>query len=176
MNEPTHRWAATLQEGEEISWEGRPAPRCYTFRHWKHSIFGSVFLLISVIWQYLCFEMSESYEIWWLVWLPLPFLLIGVYFSIGHLIQARLEWNDVYYAVTDRRLLVQRGQIRSMDLAEITYFKMQKKGEELGTFMVHKGEDMKLILHCIEHPQKLFKLLEDAMGEKACPKSADTPE
>ena len=95
---------------------------------------------------------------------------------MGHLIQARLEWNNVYYAVTDRRLLVKRGQMKSMELSEITYFKMLEKGEELGTFIVHKGEEMKLLLHCIEHPQRLFKLLEDAMGEKARPEPGGTSE
>lgn len=167
MNDSIARWDAVLEQGEEIRWEGRPAPRCYTFRHWKHSIFGLIFLLISAIWQFLGVEMAASYEVWWLSWLPLPFLLVGVYFSIGHLIQARLEWNNVYYAVTGHRLLVQRGQIKSMELAEITYFKMLEKGEELGTFIVHQGEEMKLFLHCIEHPQKLFKLLEEGMGDKA---------
>ena len=176
MNDSTDRWGGVLEQGEKVRWEGRPAPRCYTFRHWKHSIFGLVFLLISVIWQFLGVKMAASYDIWWLAWLPVPFLFIGLYFSVGHLIQARLEWNNVYYAVTDRRLLVQRGQVKSMALAEITYFKMEEKGEELGTFLVHKGEEMKLILHCIEHPQKLFKLLEDAMGEKARPESVDAPE
>jgi hypothetical protein len=176
MTDSMKRWVECLEPGEKVCWEGRPAPRCYTFRHWKHSIFGAVFLLITVIWQYLGIKMSSSYEIWWLAWLPLPFLLVGVYFTVGHLIQARLEWNSVYYAVTDRRLLVQRGRIRDIALADITYFKMQSKGEELGTFLVHKGEEMKLLLHCIEHPQKLFKLLEDAMGDKAKPHSSNAPE
>ncbi len=101
-----------LDNNEEVCWEGRPAPRCYTFRHWRHSIFGLVFLVICCYWQFLGFEMAETYESILLAWLPLPFLLLGLYLSIGHLLQARLEWNRVYYAITDRRLLIQRGLLK----------------------------------------------------------------
>jgi hypothetical protein len=174
------RWQAELAETEEILWEGRPAPRCYTFRHWRHSIVGFIFLVICSYWQVLGLEMAETYELPWLVWLPLPFVLIGLYFSVGHLLQARLEWNGVFYAVSDRRLLVQRGlrqrQSQSLDLSEITYFSLHRQGDELGTLYVHKGLEKKLILHCIEHPQLVTNLLEEAMGDKAHPPQPEKPE
>ena len=76
--------------------------------------------------------MSETYESTWLAWLPLPFLLLGLYLAIGHLLQARLEWSRVYYAITNRRLLVQRGLLKpcieSLGLSEITYFSLHRQG------------------------------------------------
>jgi hypothetical protein len=160
-----------LDNNEEVCWEGRPAPRCYTFRHWRHSIFGLVFLVICCYWQFLGFEMAETYESILLAWLPLPFLLLGLYLSIGHLLQARLEWNRVYYAITDRRLLIQRGllklRIESLGLSEITYFSLHRQGEHLGTLRVYKGKEKQLTLHCIEHPRQATALLETAMGDKA---------
>ncbi len=165
------RQELVLDDNEEVRWEGRPAPRCYTFRHWRHSIFGLVFLAICSYWQFLGFEMAETYESIWLAWLPLPFLLLGLYLAIGHLLLARLEWNRVYYAITDRRLLVQRGllkpHIESLGLSEITYFSLHRQGEQLGTLRVHKGKEKQLTLHCIEHPRQATALLETAMGDKA---------
>ena len=158
----------TLNNDEEIRWEGRPAPRCYTFRHWRHSIFGLVLLAICSYWQILGFEMAELYESIWLAWLPLPFLLLGLYLAIGHLLQARFEWNHLYYAITDSRLLVQRGllkqRIESLSLSEITYFSLHRQGEQLGTLRVHKGQEKPLTLHCIEHPRRATDLLEEVIG------------
>jgi hypothetical protein len=165
-----------LDVGEEVCWEGRPAPRCYTFRHWKHSIFGFIFLAICTYWQVLGFSLSDEYEIPWLVWLPLPFVFLGLYFSIGHLLQARLEWNRVYYAITDRRLLSQRGLWRlhtdEMKLEEVTYFSLHHQGEELGTLRVYQGKEKQLVLHCLEHPRKATDLLEKAIEPVTTPVGA----
>lgn len=164
------RWDHALAAGEEIRWEGRPAPRCYTFRHWRHSVFGLIFLAICSYWQALGVEMSKEYELPWLVWLPVPFVLMGLYLAFGHLFQARLEWEHVYYAITDRRLLVKCGllqrRIESLELSEITYFSLLPHGEQLGTLRVHGGDDRVLRLHCIEHPRQATDLLEEAMGDK----------
>lgn len=166
-----------LEVGEEVRWEGRPAPRCYTFRHWRHSIFGFVFLAICSYWQFLGSSVAEEYEMPWLVWVPMPFVLLGIYFSVGHLIQSRLEWGHVYYAITDRRLLAQRGLFRlkndSLELKEITYFSLHRQGEELGTLRVHKGDEKQLVLHCLEHPRRATDLLEKVL--KAGQAEVETP-
>jgi hypothetical protein len=160
-----------LAVGEKIRWEGRPAPRCYTFRHWRHSVFGLIFVVICSYWQVLGIEMSKDYDLIWLAWLPTPFLFLGLFLAIGHLFQARLEWDHVYYAITDRRLLVKRGlfkrRIESLELSEITYFRLLRQGEQLGTLRVHKGKEKLLTLHCLEHPRQATDLLEEAMGDKA---------
>ena len=157
-----------LSEGEELRWEGRPAPRCYTFRNWRQSLFGAVFLVFCSVWQGLSLGMARTSEMAWLAWLPWPFLLYGFYLAFGHLLHARLEWDRVHYVITDRRLLVQRGLLKacveSMALGEITYFRLDRHAEELGTLQVHQGREKKLILHCIEHPRRATDLLEAAMG------------
>ena len=156
-----------LEAGEEVCWDGRPAPRCYTFRHWRHSIFGCVFLAICTFWQVLGTSMADEYALPWLVWLPMPFVLLGIYLSLGHLLQARLEWNRVYYAITNRRLLTQRGLLRlhtdELALTDITYFRLHRQGGELGTLFVYKGKEKQLILHCLEHPRRATDLLEEVL-------------
>jgi hypothetical protein len=159
-----------LTSGEVVRWEGRPAPRCYTFRHWRHSLFGCFFLALAGFWQYQGVEMASAYALPWLAWLPLPFVLLGVYFSAGHLVQARLEWNHVLYLITDRRLMVQRGlsasTITAMDLSAITYFSLHRHGDQLATLRVHQGQARRLVLHCLEHPQLAAALLEEAIKGK----------
>lgn len=156
-------------DGETLRWEARPAPRCYTFRHWRHSVFGLIFLVICGCWQVLGLSMAETYAVPWLSWLPVPFVLIGVYFFVGHLVQARLEWNHVYYAITDRRVIAQRGLTRRrqqfIELSDVTYFKLHRQSPQLGTLRVHKGREQSLVLHCIEHPQRATDLLEEAIRQ-----------
>jgi hypothetical protein len=156
---------------EELCWEGRPAPRCYTFRNWRHSFFGLVLIPVCSYWQYSGIDFAEEYEIFWLAWLPLPFLLVALYLTLGHFLQARLEWNHVYYAITDRRLMIQRGlltrRIESLELQDIAYFCLTPHGKQLGTLRIHKGEEKLLTLHCVEHPRQATDLLEKAMGDKA---------
>ena len=167
-----------LDPDEELRWEGRPAPRCYTFRHWRHSVFGFLVLVLCGYWQALGFTMATEYELPWLVWLPTPFLLFALHLAIGHLLQARLEWNHVYYVITDRRLLAQRGILKqlteSLQLAEITYFSLHQHGEQLGTLRVHKGKEKQLVLHCIEYPRRATDLLEAAM-DKGQSSDGDNP-
>ena len=156
-----------LENGETLRWEARPAPRCYTFRHWRHSVFGLIFLIICSCWLVLGFSMAEAYAVKWLAWLPLPFVLAGLYFFVGHLIQARLEWNHVYYAITDRRVITQRGLTRRrrqfIELSDVTYFSLHRQSAQLGTLRVHKGKERYLVLHCIEHPRRATDLLEEAI-------------
>ena len=156
-----------FENGETLRWEARPAPRCYTFRHWRHSIFGLIFLVLCSCWQVLGFSMAETYALWWLAWLPLPFVLAGLYFFVGHLVQARLEWNHVYYAITDQRVIAQRGLTRRrqqcIELSDVTYFRLHRQSAQLGTLRVHKGQERHLVLHCIEHPRRATDLLEQAI-------------
>jgi hypothetical protein len=172
------RWKNILELDEPLCWEGRPAPRCYVFRNWIHSFFGLVLLLVTAFWQESGIEMAAEYQSIWLAWLPLPFLLLALYLTFGHIILSRFEWNRVYYAVTDRRLLIQRGlfQLRviSVALEDVTYFRLQPHGKALGSFKIYsQGEARSLSFLCVEYPQKVVDLLEAAMGDKTQPLSSE---
>lgn len=160
-------WSAQLEAGEVVCWEGRPAPRCYVFRHWRRSVLGLLLLLLSTWWQAVAYQLGHFFGWLWLAWVPLPFVLLGFYFAIGHLLLSRLDWEHVFYALTDRRLLVQRGLFRrrvaSLLLNEIDHFQLCVLGEHLGTLRVVGGKPVRsLLLCCIEHPHQVTDRL-DAM-------------
>ncbi len=162
-------WDGYLQSGETIRWEGRPAPRCFTFRNWRHSLFGILLLLLAVYWQIIGYQLSLSYDSPLISWIPFPFLLAGLYLAVGHLVLARLEWDRVFYAATDRRLLAVGGLFRSrfqsIPLAEVNYFRIKPLGKELGTVRVHCAETpAALTFSCLEHPRRLTDLIEEAMS------------
>ncbi|NIQ96855.1 MAG: PH domain-containing protein [Desulfuromonadales bacterium] len=153
-------WSPYLEDGETVRWQGRPAPRCYTFRNWKHSLFGLALLLMSLLWLSLGLHLAPG-KLWG--WLPLPFALGGLYLSGGHLLWSRLQWEGVFYAVTDRRVIVRKSLPQSVldcPLAEIAFFQVRPFGDNLGTIRITvEGRDAPLVMPCIEYPETPAALL-----------------
>ncbi len=158
-------WSDKIGADEKIVWQGRPAPRCFTFRNWMHSLFGVVILIAAVGWMIFGLHLGREYQQAIYGWIPVPFLLAGIYLSFGHLVLARLEWEKVFYAMTDRRLIAVRGisgqRFDSIDLSEIIYFQLKPLGSELGTVRVQgRDRQQKITVCCVEYPRKLTDLLE----------------
>jgi hypothetical protein len=161
-------WKPCLEEGETLRWEGRPAPRAFTFRNWKHSVCGLLLLLLSAYWQVVGVQLAAVYRIPWLAWIPLPFLVIGLYLGFGHLLLARMEWEKVFYAVTDRRLLARRGlfrpRVETFFLSDLTSFIVRPLGSELATLRVlSAGSGSGLAFIAVEHPGRVVALLEEVL-------------
>ncbi|MEJ2698953.1 MAG: PH domain-containing protein [Desulfuromonadales bacterium] len=163
-------WEGHLGPAEVLRWEGRPAPRCFTFRNWLHSLFGFLLLFLASYWQMVGYQLSQAHHSLILALVPLPFLLAGIYLSFGHLLLARWEWENVFYAVTDRRILARRGlfrpRVEELPLAEVTGFRLKPLGENLGTLRIQGSGDppASLVLHCIEYPGQVTELFEEAVG------------
>lgn len=158
----------SLLAGETLQWEGRPAPRYYTFRQWRHALFGLVVTIICAIWTALGVQQAAELGWPWLAWVPLPFLGYALWLAGGQLLAARLEWNRVAYAITDRRIALRRGILQdrevTLPLERITWFRLEPHGEALGTLRI-RGEagDPVLVLHGIEYPRRPAELLEKAI-------------
>jgi len=164
-------WPPLLPD-ETLCWEGRPAPRCYTFRQWRHALFGLLLTPFCGFWLWMGINQSAATGWPWLSWVPLPFLGYALWLAGGQLLAARLEWNNVAYAITDRRLILRRGVLRShveaLPLARVTWFRLQPHGETLGSLRVHgEASDPVLLLHCIEYPRRPALFLEAAIKEKS---------
>lgn len=167
-------WNEHLTEGEQIVWQGKPAPRCYTFRNWPHSLFGLILLLSTGAWYSVGIHLEAQHQQAVYGWIPVPFLLAGLYLTVGHLLVARLEWESVYYAVSDQRVLLQRGLFKKEQLAlpldTIIWFALRPYSETLGSVSIRcQGDDRKLTLACLEHPRQMTDLLEAAMLRNGVP-------
>jgi len=127
-------WPPLLPE-EKLQWEGRPAPRCYTFRQWRHALFGLFLTTVCSVWLWLGVQQAAEQGWPWLVWVPLPFLGYALWLAFGQLLVARLEWAKVAYAVTDRRIIVQHGLFKpcltALELERLTWFRLQPLARSL---------------------------------------------
>jgi Bacterial PH domain len=165
-------WEPLLAADETLRWEGRPAPRCYTFRNWRHSLFGVLLFFLCLYWFSVALQLGAVYGWPWLPLVPLPLLLTGLYLGLGQLLLARLEWEHVFYAVTDRRILVRRGmggrRRQELALEQVAWFQLRPYGEELGTLRIRgREENLHLTLACIEYPRRVTALLEAALARSA---------
>nr|WP_320115479.1 hypothetical protein [uncultured Desulfuromonas sp.] len=156
-------WSVWLNEQEVVTWQGRPAPRCFVFRQWQRALFGGLILLVALWWQWVGIGLESEHQQWWWAVLPVPFVLIGLWLSVGRLLAARYEWRQVFYALTDQRLLVQcglgRARLIALPCAQLTYARVTLVGEHLGHLYVEAGT-RKLTLSCVEYPEKLYALME----------------
>jgi hypothetical protein len=162
-------WQSHLLTGESLRWQGRPAPRCWTFRNWRHSLFGMLLLPFSIWWQGVGYSLGQEYASFWPVLLPLPVLLAAIYLAFGHLLLARLEWEQVYFAITDRRILLRKGlrgqTLMALPLEQMRSFRVLPQGEVLGSVRIYPGgSEGALNLSCIEYPQGATDLLEAALA------------
>lgn len=157
-------WSWPLAEGETLLWQGRPAPRCYTFRNWKLSAAGTILFLACSFWMLLGLELveAEHYSVL-LVLITLPLVVATFFLGPGQLLLARWRWEKLFYAVTDQRVLVRDGllteQFRAFALEEISDWQQRCFGEHLASIRILRGDDAPQILACLEHPQLLMKHL-----------------
>lgn len=157
-----------LAVGETILWQGRPAPRAYTFRNWRHALFGLALTLPCLLWQLVGIELVAGGAPLWVAWLPLPFNLGALYLAFGQLLIARLEWEKVYYAVSDRAIYQSCGLFRprlfTLELSAVGSVRKKTLGPNLATIRIEGRDGQVLLLATIEHPELLLRTLPDVAG------------
>jgi len=174
-------WSSLLNPNEQILWQGKPAPFCYTFRNYVHAFAGLALSGLVAFWLKVSLYLDASYPHLW--WTTLPFIGIGIYLCIGQFVLARLEWRHTLYLFTDQRLILFKGifkwRMKPYNYSQVTSFSRRPVGS-LATFKIHvEGENKAVFMSCVEHPEALTTLLTDIVqrikrdnGEQARGKAA----
>lgn len=157
-----------LADGETILWQGRPAPRGYTFRNWRHALFGFALSLPCLFWLLVGIELAAAGSPAWVAWLPLPFALGSLYLAFGQLLIARLEWEKVLYTVSESTICLQRGLFRpklcTLPRAALVAVRTRRLGPNLATVRFEAEDGRSLTFCAIEHPELLLRHVPDAGG------------
>lgn len=158
-------WQDYLKPDEEIVWQGRPAPRCYTFRNWKLAAIGLILFLVSSFWLMLGWQLVEGGHSRFLILIPLPLVIIAFIVGPGQILKARFEWERIFYCLTDDKLLVQYGllksKVREIPRTEIASWQQKRYGEHLASIRIqHRAGNLFTVLHCIEQPQHFLENLD----------------
>ncbi len=156
MSQESFPW--DLEEGEIILWQGRPAPRCYTFRHWLQATIGTVLFLASSFWLMVGAQLVyyQGYS-WWLALAPFLLSVAAFFVGPGQLALARLRWEEIYYALTDQRLLVRNKLIicksTTYKMDDFKKYKQKKYGKNLLSLKLFFKDSAPVTLECLEHPE-----------------------
>lgn len=149
----------SLDEDEILLWQGRPAPRCYLFRYWRSISLSSLALglIVSVLWWFGGPGLPPSS-------LALLLLLIALCAVFGpiRLVLLRWRWESVFYAVTDRRTLVQKSfkrVPRSYPHKQLRRIVIHSYSERLASIeLLFEGFSV-VVLECLEEPDACLESL-----------------
>jgi len=163
--------AWTLEAGEGRVWQGRPAPRCYTFRRWQQTLIGSILFVASCLWLLVGWQLAaEGTVASVFLLLPAALSLFALLLGPLQLIRDRLRWERIFYAVTDRRRLLLLpggdGTPASYALDQLVRVQQKKYGKLQRSFRLHFSDGATAVVECLEHAENFSCLLPLAAQEQ----------
>ncbi|MCK4502640.1 MAG: hypothetical protein KAU22_06355 [Desulfuromonadales bacterium] len=168
MSNVNYQWS--LNDDETIRWQGRPAPRCYTFRHWLQATIGTILFIACSFWLMVGIQLVRSQGYSWLLALAPLLLAIAAFFvGPGQLILARWRWEKIFYALTDQRLLVRNrlfgGKTISYQLADYKQHKQKRFGQNLASIRLSFHGTTPVVLECLEYPENFLEHLPENVSK-----------
>jgi hypothetical protein len=161
-----NRSSCVIDIGEEgFLWQGRPAPRCYTLRHWRHALVWAIICVFAGAWQAWIWLTLSADAAWVVPFLPVPLLLAAFVLSLGRLVCARLEWEHVFYIMSNTSVWIQRGRKKRVTrylYAELNDVRLElyRNNSATGLGWVHaQFGTQKVTLECLEDAQEAYTIL-----------------
>jgi hypothetical protein len=127
-----------LRPGERVLWEGQPNVRSYSMRGaWYLIPFSLLWGGFAIFWEVTAVSSGAPLFFW--LW-GIPFVAIGLYFIFGRILVARREAARTFYAITDRRVIIQSGAFRStfteLDLRDLPASQLEEQSDGSGTIVL----------------------------------------
>lgn len=105
-----------ITEGEQILWKGKPEKGQIFHKQDIVMIPFAIFWLgFSLFWEFTAIQGGGSF--FFALW-GLPFIAVGVYLLIGRHIHTLYLRNKTFYVVTNKRLIIKKGNKIEMRMAQ----------------------------------------------------------
>lgn len=103
-----------LADGEHVAWRGKPVRSRYTTKDAKLTLSGIPVAVFMTFWMALALRIPKKGSpddlfAWIFPLFGLLFVLQALYMLVGHYLKNWLEWQNVAYAVTNKRVVARRG-------------------------------------------------------------------
>ncbi len=102
--------AAQLAEDEQVLWTGRPAAWAFVTRNWMLSVVGLFWLALTLMWTAGVAAGGLPLPFYFVV---APLLAIAGWMILGHAAWAAIELPNVQYVLTNWRVLMTYGWLRT---------------------------------------------------------------
>ena len=138
----TDAFQGLLLKGERIVWWGQPAQGLlFTSKDWFMVPFSLMFLGFSVFWESMVMTATNS-PTFMRLW-GVPFILVGLYLFVGRFVVDAWARRGITYAVTDKRVLIQRtapfAKFTAMSFDQLPSVNLIERGSGRGT--IRFGQD-----------------------------------
>ncbi len=162
MGDGSFEWS--LNDDETLLWQGRPAPRCYTFRHWLQATIGTALFVACSFWLMVGLQLIEAHGYSnWLAIAPLLLAIAAFFIGPGQILLSRLRWEKIFYALTDQHLLVRNrlffNKTIVYQLVDYKQYKQKKYGQNLRSVRISFKGKAPIVLECLEYPENLLEHL-----------------
>lgn len=113
-------WPA-VYAGENVVWRGKPLRSKYTTKDAKLTLGGIPVGVFMAFWMSMALRIPKKDG---LVARLFPafgmlFVLQALYLLVGHYLRNWLEWNNIEYAITNRRTIIRRGLWRVSEVSRL---------------------------------------------------------
>ncbi len=157
-----------LEPGEEVLWSGKPVKTPFVVKGLVVNIFTIPFILFPVfifmnVPKLLLEPMVLAFfALWW--------GMLGL-ISFGNPIYSFFVWKNIFYIITNKRIIVRKGLIGiDYDVLDLDHVQQVNvdvgfwdKIYETGTLTVQAIGVKPIILYCVENPQKVQAILRKAV-------------
>ena len=110
-----------LFEGENVIWQGKPHKFCFIWKNaGKLLPIALIWLLFDGMFIGITVATGMAKEMWLILLIFFAFHLMPVWNCAGKFIKGGMEYQNVVYAVTDKRIIVRTGVI-GIDFQNINY-------------------------------------------------------
>jgi hypothetical protein len=100
--DPQSALTPLLTDGEELLWYDQPAPSAVQSSVWSSAIVGLVIISAAIAWTVMAVEESPVFVV-----VGFAFASVGLWLASAPIRQP-IEARFIYYAITDKRLIVAR--------------------------------------------------------------------
>jgi hypothetical protein len=123
-----------LQPGETLLWAGQTDKRRFLLRGWWAIPFSLLWCGFVFFWERSAF--SANAPLFFRLW-GFPFIAVGLYLVFGRFFAAAREAANTWYAVTNRRILIQGGTFQQtlteFGLTQLQFVELAGLQGEVGT-------------------------------------------
>lgn len=157
-----------ISENETMIWEGTPDEVCYIWAGVIPMIpFAFIWIMFDAFFLVTLFSSGINGKMLWFI---IPFFLLHlmpVWATIGTYAKNKLEYKNVVYAITNKRVLIRDGIVgidfKSIDFAEIdnihVHVNILEKIRNVGT-IVCSVDSKNYNLMSVKDPYQVFKQLQ----------------
>ncbi len=155
-----------LFESENVLWQGKPDKFCYLWRSFGKMLPAAIiWLLFDGFFIGTMISSGAAKDMWWFMIIFFGIHLLPVWKVIGSIIKARLEYKNVIYAVTDRRVIARNGVI-GLDFENINYTDISnirvdvtifEKIRNVGSVFISTSSGNSVCFYSIEEPYVVYR-------------------